>query len=56
VQRNLRGIDAAYRASCTGANCTGVQINIMDIPKVFAFGRQKIAEGEDDQARFDQTR
>lgn len=38
-------IDRAYRAACSG-----VAINIMDIPKVFAFGKIKIAEGEDDQA------
>jgi hypothetical protein len=41
-QIDLR-IEKAYRAGCSG-----VQINIMDIPKVFNFGRIKVAEGEDD--------
>jgi len=36
-------IDKAYRASCTG-----IQINILDIPKIFNFGHIKIAEGVDD--------
>jgi hypothetical protein len=31
-----------------GASCSGVPINIMDIGKVFNFGRIKINEGEDD--------
>lgn len=30
--------------------CAGVQIDVMDIGKVFAYGRTKIAEGEDDAA------
>lgn len=38
-------IDKAYRVACSG-----VAVNIMDIPKIFAFGKQKIAEGEDDGA------
>jgi hypothetical protein len=41
---NLR-IDNAYHATCCG-----IQINMMDIPKVFAVGRQAIAEGVDDTA------
>jgi hypothetical protein len=38
-----RRIENAYRASCSG-----VPINIMDISKVFNFGRIKISEGVDD--------
>jgi hypothetical protein len=38
-------IDAAYRATCSG-----VAINIMDITKVFAKGRELIATGVDDAA------
>jgi hypothetical protein len=38
-------IDLAYRKTCSG-----IQINMLDIPKVFAFGRIKIMEGEDDAA------
>lgn len=40
-----RRIDVAYRT-----NCSGVSINIMDIPKVFAVGRKAILEGADDSA------
>lgn len=35
-----RQIEAAYRRTCCG-----VQINIMDISKVFAEGRKALAEG-----------
>ena len=28
------------------ATCSGVQVNIMDIPKIFRYGRQLIAEGK----------
>jgi hypothetical protein len=38
-----RRIENAFRASCSG-----VPINIMDISKVFNFGRIKISEGVDD--------
>lgn len=38
-------IDKAYRMTCSG-----IQINMLDIPKVFAFGRIRIMEGEDDAA------
>ena len=38
-------IDLAYRKTCSG-----IQINMLDIPKVFKFGRIKIMEGEDDAA------
>lgn len=37
-----RRIDESYRR-----NCAGVQIDIMDIGKVFAAGRRAIAAGED---------
>lgn len=29
--------------------CSGIQINIMDIGKIFAFGRLKVEAGEDDE-------
>jgi hypothetical protein len=32
------------------ATCRGIQINIMDIPKVFAYGRLKLEAGEDFEA------
>ena len=32
------------------ATCSGIQINIMDIPKVFAYGRTKLEAGEDFEA------
>jgi hypothetical protein len=32
------------------ATCNGIQINMMDIPKVFAFGRMKLDAGEDYEA------
>lgn len=38
-------IDKCYRMTCSG-----IAINVMDIPKVFAFGRIRIMEGEDDAA------
>ena len=38
-------IEVAYYQTCKG-----VQINIMDIPKVFAEGERLIAEGVDDIA------
>jgi hypothetical protein len=35
-------IEAVYRE-----HCSGVQINMLDIPKVFDEGRKAIAEGRD---------
>ena len=35
-------IDQVYRA-----NCANIQIDILDIPKIFAVGRQARAEGRD---------
>ena len=37
-------IDRAYRE-----NCCGIQINMTDIPKVFAVGREAVAAGLDDE-------
>jgi len=36
-------VDAAYRVSCTG-----IEIDIMDIQKVFAVGRNAVIDGLDD--------
>lgn len=38
-------VEAAYYATCNG-----VQINMMDIPKVFKIGRQAVAAGCDDES------
>lgn len=38
-------IENAYRT-----HCSGVQISVMDIGKVFAAGRKAIADGADDAA------
>lgn len=46
-----RRINAAYYATCTG-----IQIDIMDIGKVFDRGRELIAGGADDNALADGIR
>lgn len=38
-----RRVEEAYRR-----HCCGFQINIMDLAKVFAFGRRAVAQGQDD--------
>jgi hypothetical protein len=43
-------IDSAYRA-----RCFGIQINLMDIPKVFKVGEAAIAEGADDATLADRV-
>jgi len=35
-------VDAAYRATCSG-----IQVNMMDIPKIFAVGRASFHAGDD---------
>jgi hypothetical protein len=37
-------IDRAYNATCKG-----MQISVLDIPKVFTFGHQRIAAGDNDE-------
>jgi len=32
------------------ATCSGIQVDVMDIGKIFAFGRLKVLAGEDDAA------
>ena len=44
-------IERAYRAQCCN-----IQINLMDIPKVFKVGRDLIATGADDAALADGVR
>jgi hypothetical protein len=38
-------IDRAYRATCTG-----IQVSVFDIPKIFAHGFVRVAAGDDDAA------
>lgn len=49
MKRKQSDVDARVERSFY-ANCTGVQINVMDIGKVFQVGRTAIAEGADDAA------
>ena len=39
-----RKVEQAYYATCSG-----IQINILDIPRVFAVGRECIRDGVDDE-------
>lgn len=45
TKKQDRRIEQAYYKVANG-----IQINMMDIPKVFAVGRQALAEGADDEA------
>lgn len=47
---NLRKLMDQRIERAYGASCSGVTIDIMDIGKVFEYGRIKIAQGEDDAA------
>lgn len=50
TKKTVKGdrVEVAYRA-----RCSGIEINIMDISKVYAVGKRAIADGADDTALGD---
>ena len=49
TKSELRKVDKRIEAAYLGT-CKGVQVSMMDIPKIFAEGRKAVAEGADDEA------